>query len=169
MWDLPWPGIKPMSPALAGEFLTIESSGKSPKCFDHIYPGFSSRLSLLGAESVFRGGGDGDLVGPRGPGFLSWLCKDLETGWRWRENPVTFQSQLSNGRLVLLVVVNISSVKGPLSNVNKICVYYRTVVFLESPHLRKCKMKTDQFSNVWKENLLLLTSQYPFVILEKSK
>lgn len=71
--------------------------------------------------------------------------------------------------LVLLVVVNISSVKGPLSNVNKICVRYRTVVFLESPHLRKCKMKTDQFSNVWKENLLLLTSQYPFVILEKSK
>lgn len=82
---------------------------------------------------------------------------------------MTFQSQPSNGRLVSLVAVNIASVKGPLSNVNKICVHYRTVVFLESFHLRKCKTKTDQFSNVWKENLLLLMSQYPFVILEKSK
>ena len=29
MWDLPGPGIKPMSPALAGGFLTTASPGKS--------------------------------------------------------------------------------------------------------------------------------------------
>ena len=29
MWDLPRPGIKPMSPALAGGFLTTEPQGKS--------------------------------------------------------------------------------------------------------------------------------------------
>jgi len=28
MWDLPGPGIKPMSPALAGRFFTIESPEK---------------------------------------------------------------------------------------------------------------------------------------------
>ena len=30
MWDLPRPGIKPVSPALAGGFLTTASPGKSP-------------------------------------------------------------------------------------------------------------------------------------------
>ena len=30
MWDLPRPGIEPMSPALADGFLTTEPSGKSP-------------------------------------------------------------------------------------------------------------------------------------------
>ena len=30
MWDLPGPGIEPMSPALAGGFLTTEAPGKSP-------------------------------------------------------------------------------------------------------------------------------------------
>ena len=29
MWDLPRPGIKPMSPALAGGFLTTEPLGKA--------------------------------------------------------------------------------------------------------------------------------------------
>ena len=28
MWDLPEPGIEPMSPALAGRFFTTESPGK---------------------------------------------------------------------------------------------------------------------------------------------
>ena len=28
MWDLPGPGIKPVSPALAGEFFTTEPPGK---------------------------------------------------------------------------------------------------------------------------------------------
>ena len=30
-WDLPGPGIEPMSPALAGGFLTTASPGKSPR------------------------------------------------------------------------------------------------------------------------------------------
>ena len=30
MWDLPGPGIEPMSPALAGGFLTTVPPGKSP-------------------------------------------------------------------------------------------------------------------------------------------
>ena len=29
MWDLPGPGLKPVSPALAGEFLTTVPPGKS--------------------------------------------------------------------------------------------------------------------------------------------
>ena len=29
MWDLPGPGIRPVSPALAGGFFTIESPGKT--------------------------------------------------------------------------------------------------------------------------------------------
>ena len=33
MWDLPGPGIEPMTPALAGGFLTTEPPGKSPKAF----------------------------------------------------------------------------------------------------------------------------------------
>ena len=31
MWDLPRPGLEPMSPALAGRFLTIVPPGKSKK------------------------------------------------------------------------------------------------------------------------------------------
>ena len=38
MWDLPGPGLKPVSPALAGGFLTTAPSGKSLKCiFDLRY------------------------------------------------------------------------------------------------------------------------------------
>ena len=39
MWDLPGPGLKPVSPALAGEFLTTAPPGKSPyACFLRTYP-----------------------------------------------------------------------------------------------------------------------------------
>ena len=31
MWDLPGPGLEPVSPALAGRFLTTAPPGKSPK------------------------------------------------------------------------------------------------------------------------------------------
>ena len=35
MWDLPGPGLEPMSPALAGGFLTAEPPGKAlPVCLD---------------------------------------------------------------------------------------------------------------------------------------
>ena len=43
MWDLPGPGIEPMSPALAGRFLTTEPPGKS-LCFC---------LYLLASPAVF--------------------------------------------------------------------------------------------------------------------
>ena len=33
MWDLPGPGIEPLSPALAGGFLTTGPPGKSPGVF----------------------------------------------------------------------------------------------------------------------------------------
>ena len=33
MWELPGPGIEPISPALAGEFLTTGLPGKSSKFF----------------------------------------------------------------------------------------------------------------------------------------
>ena len=37
MWDLPGPGLEPVSPALAGVFLTTVPPGKSPDYFDHRY------------------------------------------------------------------------------------------------------------------------------------
>ena len=33
MWDLPGPGLEPVSPALAGGFLTTAPPGKSPRLF----------------------------------------------------------------------------------------------------------------------------------------
>ena len=33
MWDLPGPGLEPMTPALAGGFLTIATPGKSRSLF----------------------------------------------------------------------------------------------------------------------------------------
>ena len=33
MWDLPGPGLEPVSPALAGGFLTTAPPGKSKNCF----------------------------------------------------------------------------------------------------------------------------------------
>ena len=36
MWDLPRPGLEPVSPALAGRFSTTAPPGKSPMCtLDH--------------------------------------------------------------------------------------------------------------------------------------
>ena len=35
MWDLPGPGLEPVSPALAGGFLTTELRGKSLLVFEH--------------------------------------------------------------------------------------------------------------------------------------
>ena len=34
MWDLPRPGLEPVSPALAGRFSTTVPPGKPPYCFD---------------------------------------------------------------------------------------------------------------------------------------
>ena len=37
MWDLPRPGLEPMSPALAGRLSTTAPPGKPQKCFLKIY------------------------------------------------------------------------------------------------------------------------------------
>ena len=51
MWDLPGPGLEPMSPALAGRFLTTVPQGKPlQKCFEFISPNktfISSRERLV--------------------------------------------------------------------------------------------------------------------------
>ena len=44
MWDLPGPGLEPMSPALAGGFLTTEPPGKSPHVYFRLHF-FSSIIS----------------------------------------------------------------------------------------------------------------------------
>ena len=53
MWNLPRPGIEPMSPALAGEFLTTGSPGKSENPF-LAFSSFQRPLySLPHAPSIF--------------------------------------------------------------------------------------------------------------------
>ena len=48
MWDLPGPGLKPMSPALAGGFLTTVPPGKSlPICFCMLSIFFIKVLHIL--------------------------------------------------------------------------------------------------------------------------
>ena len=37
MWDLPGSGLEPLSPALAGGFLTTAPPGKSCKCVQNFY------------------------------------------------------------------------------------------------------------------------------------
>ena len=46
MWDRPRPGIKPMSPALAGGFFTAEPPGKSQCLISLIHFGYSLFLQL---------------------------------------------------------------------------------------------------------------------------
>ena len=56
MWDLPGPGLEPVSPALAGGFLTSVPPGKSP--------GFYSKLFLAQENPFFfLFGLDARLVG----------------------------------------------------------------------------------------------------------
>ena len=49
MWDLPGPGIEPVSPALAGRFLTTVPPGKPPYFFD--YCSFIVSLKIGKCES----------------------------------------------------------------------------------------------------------------------
>ena len=46
MWDLPGPGLKPVSPALAGGFLTTAPPRKSQPAFC-LWKNFSRRISLI--------------------------------------------------------------------------------------------------------------------------
>ena len=65
MWDLPRPGRKPVSPALAGRFSTTAPPGKPPVCFFNIlsiylfifgWVGAARRLSLVGGGATLRCG-----------------------------------------------------------------------------------------------------------------
>ena len=47
MWDLPGPGIEPVSPALAGGFLTTAPPRKSPKVVASICPPICSKVTSL--------------------------------------------------------------------------------------------------------------------------
>ena len=51
MWNPPGPGIEPVSPALAGRFLTTEPPGRSSLCF-HLYPSIS--VFLFDWKAVLR-------------------------------------------------------------------------------------------------------------------
>ena len=51
MWDLPGPGIEPVSPALAGGFLTTAPQGKSSS----IESSFKFVMKVLNLEYVFTG------------------------------------------------------------------------------------------------------------------
>ena len=61
MWDLPGPGIEPVSPELAGGFLTTEPPGKSQfqvylKSFDSLKIPFDNKIPILEYDShVSRG------------------------------------------------------------------------------------------------------------------
>ena len=50
MWDLPGPGLEPVSPALAGGFLTTAPPGKSYLSFDISYPGGHEVVSHCGFD-----------------------------------------------------------------------------------------------------------------------
>ena len=52
MWDLPWPGIEPVSPAMAGGFFTTESPG-SP-CFSHAKPPCERYFVIAALENQYR-------------------------------------------------------------------------------------------------------------------
>ena len=51
MWDIPGPGLKPVSPALAGGFLTTEPPGKS--LFIIFYAKISGVLGFFVVVVVF--------------------------------------------------------------------------------------------------------------------
>ena len=57
MWDLPGPGLEPVSPALAGGFLTTAPPGKPPTCLsDLAFPCCSSNYRSTVAVPGGTGG-----------------------------------------------------------------------------------------------------------------
>ena len=59
MWDLPGPGLEPVSPALARGFLTTVPPGKpSTLLSESLSP--DNLLSLPGATTVFQGTGESE-------------------------------------------------------------------------------------------------------------
>ena len=53
MWDLPGPGLEPVSPALAGEFLTTVPPGKSLNYFYFLQDQPSSLIERLNRRCVY--------------------------------------------------------------------------------------------------------------------
>ena len=85
MWDLPGPEIKPMSPALEGEFLTIRPPGKS-SCIPmrlHRTPDRASWLACLWLVLLhcvcFPYGHQGDLPKPASHPFI--VVQSLSRVW----------------------------------------------------------------------------------------
>ena len=69
MWDLPGPGLKPVSPGLAGGFLTIASPGKSQNVslfyflkFIYLINLFLSALGLRCCSRAFSSCGEWGLL-----------------------------------------------------------------------------------------------------------
>ena len=54
MWDLPGPGVEPVSPALAGRFLTTAPPGKSQELFLKNDQNEVSVYSLQGIQTGAR-------------------------------------------------------------------------------------------------------------------
>ena len=110
MWDLPGPGIEPVSPALAGGFFTTEPPGKPPGLF---WNSCGLRLFLSTKEASHRGRGTpmGCCMavaggGPRGltvqaalhppPYAQSWVCSPevrTEEGLGWVRNELGFSAR----------------------------------------------------------------------------
>ena len=53
MWDLPGPGLEPVSPALAGGFLTTAPPGKPPNLFSFFFLIFEIYFIYLWLRWVF--------------------------------------------------------------------------------------------------------------------
>ena len=59
MWDLPRPGMEPVSPALAGRFLTTEPPGKSSICEKNSHKGIiigkgGAMIKKIGTNSRYE-------------------------------------------------------------------------------------------------------------------
>ena len=82
MWNLPGPGIEPVSPALAGGFFTTEPSGKPAElCFE-------CEMVTDYGDHVSAQGGGGNLMG-RVKGNRADLFTRCGAGQVWEEESVS--------------------------------------------------------------------------------
>ena len=82
MWDLPGPGLEPVSPALAGGFLTTVPPGKSREYFYTHFPG--RKTEAWKNEAIL---------------LRSYSCPLLK-GWGSNSSPSDFRVQPPNGSLL---------------------------------------------------------------------
>ena len=82
MWDLPGPGIKPMSPALAGGFFTTEPPEKPQQHTLNICPPLTWSFpdSSVGKESACNAGDPGSIPG-LGRSTGEGICYLLQCSW----------------------------------------------------------------------------------------